>query len=96
MVNKPDQPSKFRGKNGVEINDSGGTYNTHSQIKFKTTMFKSSLCDYSDANILANGAINLHGQGADAAAIQANIINNKRVIKNSTSFTDCITEINNT
>ena len=41
-----DQPSKFRGKNWVEINDeSRGTYNVNSQIKFKTTMLRSSLCD---------------------------------------------------
>ena len=44
---------KFRTKNWVEINDeSRGTYNDGKQIKFKTTMLKSSLCDYSDAYIL--------------------------------------------
>ena len=33
------QPSKFRAKNWVEINDeSSGTYNVNSQIKFKSTM----------------------------------------------------------
>ena len=43
------QPSKFRTRNLVEINDqSRGTYNVNSQIKFKTTMLRSSLCDYSD------------------------------------------------
>ena len=43
-------------KNWVEINDeSRGTYNVKSQIKFKTTMLKSSLCDYSDAYILVTG-----------------------------------------
>ena len=46
-------PSKFRTKNWVEINDeSRGTYSVDSQIKFKTTMLKSSLCDYSDGYIL--------------------------------------------
>ena len=41
------QPSKFRTKNWVEINDeSMGAYNVYSQLKFKTTMLKSSLCDY--------------------------------------------------
>ena len=40
------QPSKFRTRNWVEINDeSTGTYNVDSQIKFKITMLKSSLCD---------------------------------------------------
>ena len=47
------QPSKFRTKSWVEINDeSRGSYNVNSQINFKSTMLKSSLCDYSDANIL--------------------------------------------
>ena len=37
------QPSKFRTKNWVKINDdSRGTYNVNSQTKFKTTMLKSS------------------------------------------------------
>ena len=46
------QPSKLRSRNWVEINDeSRGAYNYNSQIKFKTTMLKSSLCDYSDAYI---------------------------------------------
>ena len=37
----------------VEINDDArGTYNINSQIKFKTTMLKSSLYDYSDVYIL--------------------------------------------
>ena len=43
------QPSKFRTRNWVEINDEArGAYNVNSQIKFKTPMLKSSLCDYSD------------------------------------------------
>ena len=54
------QPSKFRTKNWVEINDeSRGTYNVNSQIKFKTIMLKSSLCDYSDAYILVKRTIKL-------------------------------------
>ena len=38
----PNQPSRFRTKNGVEINeDSRGTYNFNNQIRFKTLMLKS-------------------------------------------------------
>ena len=41
--NTSNEPSKFRIKNWVEINDeSKETYNVNSQIKFKTTMLKSS------------------------------------------------------
>ena len=46
--NTSNQPSKFRTKNWVEINDElRGTYNDNvgNQIKFKTTMLKSNLCD---------------------------------------------------
>ena len=35
-------------KLGLKYDDTHGTYNASSQIKFKTTMLKSSLCDYSD------------------------------------------------
>ena len=45
LDNMPNQPSQFRIKNWVEINnDSRGTYNTNNQIKFKTSVQKSSLC----------------------------------------------------
>ena len=50
LENTPNQPSKFKINKLVEINnDSRGTNNTGSQIRFKTTMLKSSLCDYSYA-----------------------------------------------
>ena len=51
------EPTKFRTKNWVEINDeSRGTY-TSNDIKFKTTMLRSNLCDYADAYILVRGTI---------------------------------------
>ena len=69
---KSNHPSKFRTKNWVGINDeSRGTYNVNSQIKFKTTMLKSNICDYSDAYILVKGTITITGAGADVAARQA-------------------------
>ena len=56
--NTLNQPSRFRTRNWIEINDeSRGAYNVNSQIKLKTTMLKSSLCDYSDAYILVKGTI---------------------------------------
>ena len=91
------QPSKFRTRKLVEINDeSRGTYNVNSQIKFKTTMLKSSLCDYSDAYILVKGTITIEGAGADAAARQADERNEGVVFKNCAPFINCISEINNT
>ena len=90
------QPSKFRTRNWVEINDeSRGAYNVNSQIKFKTTMLKSSLCDYSDAYILVKGTISVNNTAAQGAAA-ANNTNKKVIFKNCAPFTNCISEINNT
>ena len=65
LDNTPTQPSKFRIKNWVQINDARGTHSKNSQIKFKTSMLQSGLCDYSDAYIQVNGAITIDGTGAD-------------------------------
>ena len=91
------QPSKFRTKNWVEISDeSRGAYNVNSQIKFKTTMLKSSLCDYSDAYILVKGTIIIAEAGDDAAARQADERDKGIAFKNCAPFINCINEINNT
>ena len=59
------QPSKFRTKIWVEINgESRGTYIIN-DIKFKTTMLRSNLCDYADAYILVKGTITITGAGDD-------------------------------
>ena len=71
LENTPNQPTKFTTKNWVETNDaSRGTYKTSYQIKFKTSMLRSSLCDYSDAYILASGTIAITREGADDATKQ--------------------------
>ena len=60
LDNTPNQPSKFRSKYSVEINDAScGTYNTNSQTKFKTSLLKSSLCDYSYVYVLIKGTISV-------------------------------------
>ena len=58
LDNASNQPSKFRTKKWVEINDgSRGTYSVNSEIKFKTTILKSSLFDYSDPYVLVKRII---------------------------------------
>ena len=70
------QLSKFRTLYWVEINnESRGTYNVNSRIKFKTTMLKSSLCDYNDAYILVKGTVTVN----NTAAADADEINNTQV-----------------
>ena len=97
LDNTPNQPMKFRTKNWVEINDySRETYNTNRQIKFKSSMLRSSLCDYSDASILAIGTITITGTGVNDAAKRLDERNKGVIFKNCAQFTDCISEINNT
>ena len=93
LDNSPNQPSKFRTKNWIEISDDArGTYNTNSQIKFKTSMIKSSLCHYSDAYIPVTGTISIAEQAGD----NPNNNNKEKVFQNYAPFTDCINKINNT
>ena len=56
-------------------------------------MLKSSLCDYSDAYILAKGTVTVPSTEVAPAAV--NDTNKKVIIKNCAPFTDCISEINN-
>ena len=83
-----DNLSKFRTRNWIEINDG--------DIKFKTTMLRSNLCDYADSYILVKGTITITGAGDAAAARQADERNKGVTFKNCASFTKCVSRINNT
>ena len=63
---------------------------------FKTTMLKSSLCDYSGAYILVKERKRITRAGADTAARQADERNNEVIFKNYATFINCKSEINNT
>ena len=90
LDNRPNQPTKFRPKSWVEKNDvSRGTYDTDSQIKFKTMMLKLRLCDYSDAYIFVKGTITVPNTAAAGQPANNNGID-------CAPFTDFISEINNT
>ena len=65
----------------------------NSQLKFKTAMLKSSLCDYSDAYILVKGTITVNNKGT---AVAPNNTNKKVIFENCAPFTNYISEINNT
>ena len=94
--NASNQLSKFRTINWVEINDeSRGTY-TGNDIRFKTTMLSSNLCDYADAYILVKGTITITEAGADVAARQADERDKGVTFKNCAPFTKCINRINST
>ena len=87
------QPSKFRTRNWVEINDeSRGTY-TGNDIRFKTTMPRSNLSDYADSYILVKGTITISGAGNDDATKRADERDKGVKFKNCAPFTKCINRI---
>ena len=89
LGNTLNQATKFRSKNWIEINDgSHGVYNTGSQIKFKTSMIRPSLCDYSDIYTLVKGTETVPNTRTAAASRNTNIM-----FKNCDS--DCVKEVNN-
>ena len=96
-LNVSNQPSKFRTKNWVEINDeSRGGYTAGSDIKVKTTMLRSSLCDYVYAYILVKGTITITGAEDAAAAKRVDERNKGVIFKDCAPFIKCISQINDT
>ena len=90
-----DNLSKFRTRNWVEINDeSRGNY-ANSDIRFKTTMLRSNLCDYADSYILVKGTTAITRAGANADARNADERDKGVTFKNCAPFTKCISKINN-
>ena len=64
-------------------------YNKGNQTEFKTSMIRSNLCGFSYAYILISGTITIDGWEDDDAAKRA-------ILKTCVSFTECISNINNT
>ena len=95
LNDESNKPSKLRTKNWVEINDDvRGVYSPNKQIRFKTVMLRSSLCDYSHAYILVKGNITVNNTAGAGAAV--NNTNKKVIFKNCAPFTNCISKVNNT
>ena len=96
LENAPNQPSKFRTRDWIEINDDiRGAYSPNKQVRFKTAMLRSSLCDFSGAYILVKGNITVNNT-ADADADASNNNNKKVIFISCVSFTNCISKIINT
>ena len=51
--------SKFVTREYVRVNSLSNRYNGNKSIRFKTSMLRSDLCDYTDAYILVNGRLQL-------------------------------------
>ena len=63
---------------------SGETYNTNKEIRFKTSVLRSDLCHYSDAYIVAKEDITVEG------AKNGDKKNRPLAFKNNASFISCI------
>ena len=80
---------RFITKTWVEIYDqSAGNYNVNKEIRIKTLMLGSDLCDYSDAYIIVKGDITFEGDN------NANKRNKDLAFKNNAPFINCISKIN--
>ena len=79
------QPTKFSTKKWV------GTHKTNSQIKYQTSMLRSSLYDYGNAYILVKRTVTI------PTVLLPTGKNNKEVVfKECVPFSNCISEINST
>ena len=76
-------------KKWIEVYDqSEKNYNVNKEIKIKTPMLRSDLCEFSDAHIVVNRDISLEVDD------DANKHDRNLVFKNNASFINCITKIN--
>ena len=87
-TNSHENLPRFITKKWVEVYDqSGGNYNVNKEIRIKTSMLRSDLCDYSDAYIVVKGDITLEGDN------DANKRNKNLAFKNNAPFINCIAKI---
>ena len=89
LGNIPDKVSRFITKKRIKVHvQSGGLYSTNKQIRFKTSMLISDLCDYSDAYIVVKGTVSVTGEENKDRK------NRGVVLKNNALFISCISKIN--
>ena len=89
----PDKVPRFITKKRIEVNDQSGTaedrYKPSKQIRFKTSMLRLDLCNYSYAYIVVKGKIIVANPDNDA-------YDKKLAFKNNAPFTSCILKTDNT
>ena len=80
---------RFVTKKWIEVYDqSEKNYSPNKEIRIKTSMLRSDLCDFSDAYIVVEGDITLEGDN------DANKRNKNLAFKNNAPFINCISKIN--
>ena len=89
------QPTRFRIENWDEVNDNvRGIYNTNSQMKLKTKILNSILCDYSEADILVTRTTAITGAGEGEDERHADQRNERVTFKNCVPITDYFSKVN--
>ena len=84
-----DEVPRFITKKWIEVQiQSGNTYNTSKPIRFKTSVLKSDLCDYSDAYVSVKGKITVTNRNDNAN------FNKELTLKKNAPFISCISKIN--
>ena len=84
-----DEVPRFIAKKWLEVqSQSGNAYNTSKPIRFKTSMLRSDLCDYSDAYVWVKGKITVTNPNDNAN------FNKELTLKNNAPFISCISKIN--
>ena len=84
-----DKVPRFITKKWIEVpSQSGNTYNTSEPIRFKTSMLRSDLCDYSDAYVWVKGTITVTNPNDNAN------FKKELTLKNNAPFISCISKIN--
>ena len=88
-----DNVPRFITKKWIEVHDQSGSaedrYKPSKQIRFKTSMLRSDLCDYSDAYIVVKGDITVTDPNNNA-------YDKKLAFENNAPFISCILKINST
>ena len=83
-------------KKWVEVHDQSGSaddrYKPSRQIRFKTSMLRSDLFDFTDAYIVVKGTITLTKTNERGII---DIRNRFLAFKNNAPFTNCVSKINN-
>ena len=84
-----DKVPRFITKKWIEVqSQSGSTYNTSKPIRFKISMLKSDLCDYSDAYVWVKGTITVTNPNNNVN------FDRRLTLKNNAPFILCISKIN--
>ena len=84
-----DKVSRFITKKWIEVqSQSGNTYNTSKPIRYKTSVLRSDLCDYSDAYVWVNGTITVTNPNNNAN------FDRRLTLKNKAPFISCVSRIN--